>query len=117
MVTKDDMEKVITCGISIIHAILKTTINKLLTITVHDQLTANLLANTLSAEEILPANVLGNKLERLTLSFYGWQRVTNVALEKLKDTPALKDSTVVPPTQVALMLRDDFDILETINDE
>jgi hypothetical protein len=37
MVIKEDIEKVLTRGISIIHTILKTTINKLLTVTVHNQ--------------------------------------------------------------------------------
>jgi hypothetical protein len=70
MVIKDNIEKVITRGISIIYTTLKTIINKLLAVTVHDQLTANLLANTLSTNEILFTNVLSDKLKRLTLFFY-----------------------------------------------
>jgi hypothetical protein len=117
MVTKDEMEKIITRGISIIHTSIKTTINKLLATSVCNQLTANQLATTLSAEEVAPTNILGKRLERLMLSFYGWQRVTNVALEKLKDIPALKDSTMIPPAQVALIFKDDYEVLEVTSEQ
>jgi hypothetical protein len=58
MVTKDEMEKIITRDISIIHTSIKTTINKLLTASVHDQLTANQLATTLSVKEVALTNIL-----------------------------------------------------------
>jgi hypothetical protein len=59
MVTKDKMEKIITCGISIIHVSIKTTINKLLTASIHNQLIANQLATILSAKEVTLTNILG----------------------------------------------------------
>jgi hypothetical protein len=70
MIIKDEMEKIITCDISIIHVSIKTTINKLLTASVCNQLTANQLATTLLAKEVTLVNVLSEHLERLILSFY-----------------------------------------------
>jgi hypothetical protein len=40
-----------------------------------------------------------------------------MTLKKLKNIPVLKNSTVIPSTQVVLILKDDFNVLKTINDE
>jgi hypothetical protein len=112
MVRKDKIEKIITYSISIIHAFIKTTINKLLITSIHNQFTTNQLAITLLTKEVTLANILGEWLKRLMLLFYKWQRVTNMTLKKLKNILALKNSIVILSIQVVLIFKDDYKVLE-----